>query len=63
MLVRVTNSNWDHEVRELLEDAIYYDRSEVDEVLDPYRSSDKHELYAFEDEGQFIGLIGFTMDA
>ncbi|GGG12097.1 GNAT family N-acetyltransferase [Paenibacillus aceti] len=64
MLVRLTDSHWEQEVRELLEDAVYYDAdpSEVDEVMKQYQSPGSQEMYVFEDEEEFIGIIGFTMD-
>jgi len=62
MLVKLTDSQWDQEVRELLEDAVYYDPSVVDEVMSQYRTSNLKELYVFEDQEEFIGIIGFTKD-
>lgn len=62
MLINMTDSHWDHEVRELLEDTFYYDPLEVDKVIDQYRASGSQELYVFEDQEEFIGIIGFTMD-
>ncbi|WP_068780646.1 GNAT family N-acetyltransferase [Paenibacillus sp. GM2] len=62
MLIKLADSQWDHEVRELLEDAFYYEPSEVDKVMDRYRTSGSQELYVFEDQEEFIGIIGFTMD-
>lgn len=62
MLINMTDSHWDHEVRELLEDTFYYDPPEVDKVMDQYRASGSQELYVFEDQEEFIGIIGFTMD-
>lgn len=62
MLINMTDSHWDHEVRELLEDTFYYDPSEVDKVMDQYRASGSQELYVFEDQEEFIGIIGFMMD-
>ncbi|WMT39234.1 GNAT family N-acetyltransferase [Paenibacillus sp. D2_2] len=61
MLVNLTDSQWDLEVRELLEDAVYYDPSEVDKVMNQYRTSSLNELYVFEDQEEFIGIIGFMM--
>lgn len=62
MLINLTGGHWDHEVRELLEDTVYYDPSEVDKVMDQYRASSSQELYVLEDQEEFIGIIGFTMD-
>lgn len=48
-------------VRELLEYAIFPDPDLLEQVAREYERSEKLELYGYEDQGELVGIVGFTI--
>ncbi|MNZ52096.1 Acetyltransferase (GNAT) family protein [compost metagenome] len=58
MLVQVNDKVKDPQIRELLEYAVFFDTDQLEQVCSLYEETKDNELYALEDEGEIIGLVG-----
>ncbi|MFD3258275.1 GNAT family N-acetyltransferase [Paenibacillus lentus] len=59
MLIDVKSQLADEEIRELLEYASQDDEEELNRTLRQYMSDADCKLYAFQEEGQYVGIIGY----
>lgn len=57
MLVDVSSKLQEAPVTELLEYAVYADPDALKQIIEQYAGQD-HALYAFEDQGEYVALIG-----
>ncbi|WP_435921325.1 GNAT family N-acetyltransferase [Paenibacillus sp. DYY-L-2] len=62
MLVQITEFPPKPEIRELMEYAVGFEPELEEQAWKTYGSSRNAELYAYEDEGERIGLIGVEQD-
>ncbi|MNJ32168.1 Acetyltransferase (GNAT) family protein [compost metagenome] len=58
MLIDVKSQLANEEIRELLEYAVHGDEEKLDQAVKEYASEDC-KLYAFQEDGQYIGIIGY----
>ncbi|MBA9087831.1 N-acetylglutamate synthase-like GNAT family acetyltransferase [Fontibacillus solani] len=58
MLVQVNDKITDSQIRELLEYAVFFDTDQLEHVCNLYKLTNDNELYALEDEGEIIGVVG-----
>lgn len=62
MLIDMKERLEEAEVKDLVEYAIFPDPDALEDVVQEYKTNPKHELYAFEDEGELLGIIGVTTE-
>ncbi|MNO46122.1 Acetyltransferase (GNAT) family protein [compost metagenome] len=58
MLVQVNDKVNDPEIRELLEYAVFFDTDQLEQACNLYKTTRDNELYALEDDGEIVGLVG-----
>lgn len=63
MLAEAKSKLNDQRVQEALELSVFPDPDRLGETTEAYRADPKLELYAYEIEGELIGIIGFRLDA
>lgn len=62
MLIDVIESLDDERIVELMSYSVFPDEGELEDVLHEYKTNYHLELYAFEDDGLVIGIIGFELN-
>lgn len=61
MLVDIKQRLGEENIQELLSYSIFPDPVILEKELKAYAEEDSHELYAYEEKGQIIGVIGFIV--
>ncbi|AZK47855.1 GNAT family N-acetyltransferase [Paenibacillus lentus] len=59
MLIDVKSQVGNEEIRELLEYAVHGDDEELARTVQHYATETDCKLYAYQEEGQYIGIIGY----
>lgn len=62
MLIDVIDKLDDEKIVELISYSIFPDDGELEETLHEYSANHHLELYAFEDDGLIIGIVGFELN-
>lgn len=62
MLVDVIDKLDDEKIVELINYAVFLDDEELEDVLYEYKTNEHLELYAFEDDGLVVGIVGFELN-
>nr|WP_068774352.1 GNAT family N-acetyltransferase [Paenibacillus sp. FJAT-26967] len=63
MLIDIKDKIREEEVAELLEAAIFPDPERIEQAKLAYENDAAKQLYGYEDQGDLIGIVGFSVDA
>ncbi|WP_307720661.1 GNAT family N-acetyltransferase [Paenibacillus validus] len=61
MLTNLKTQLQEPAVRELLEYSIFPDPDLLEQVVGEYERSEELELYGYEEQGELVGIVGFTV--
>lgn len=62
MFIEVTSRRNEPVILSLLDYAVFSDPDGLESAVKEYGEGDNRHLYVFEDEGQYVGIIGFEID-